>query len=139
MGLTTYEWGDRLQTEALKCWFYGISVSIFLGYYQLISLYFFSSEKPTAVPKTASEKVPPGKNETEKATPPSSDDAARSAAFEATRGRIVTQLTIDMADIFLPGSALGWAKVGPVVVGACQSASSLLAMQQVWARVNTGR
>lgn len=131
MGITSYEWGPRLQNEALKCWFYGISWSILLGYSQLVML-FFSSGKSAPSQDTGGKRA---ESEDEKESPESAKEAARKAELQLARSRILTQLAIDHCDIFIPGSAVGWIPAGPVGVGTCQSISSVLAMQQVWAKV----
>lgn len=139
MGITTYPWATQLQHEALKCWFYGISFSILLGYYQIL----------TAYPQ--SKKATPTRKIDEKNAEVAIEKDASSAAVKFTkkgaeleklaedrraRARTYTQLAIDHCDIFLPGSAVGWIPVGSVMVGTCQSISSLLAMGQVWERVS---
>lgn len=127
MSITDYEWSDKLQIEALKFWFYGISVSLLLGYYQLFVSYFFSNTPqptPTLNEKSTEEELAKVKEET-----------ARTAAVQATRSKILTQLAIDHCDIFLPGSAVGWIPADQAMVGLCQSISSVLAMGSVWEKV----
>ena len=133
MGMTSYDWATQLQHEALKCWFYGISFSIVLGYSQLFIFYFYSN-KPTSDAKTDEKKGE--KDEKTSAEKAAADLKQREAELSATWEKISVQLVIDCCDIFLPGSAVGWIAVGPVFVGTCQSISSLLAMRQVWRKVN---
>lgn len=136
MGITSFDWGPQLQLEALKCWFYGISFSLVLGYYQLATLHFSASTAPTPT-KATSENSTAAKDAKD---PPaaSREDLARKQAQDAARSKITTQLAIDHCDLFLPGSAVGWIPAGQAGVGLCQSISSILAMQGVWEKVNVG-
>lgn len=133
MGITNYGWSDQLQHEALKCWFYAISWSLALGVYQYAMLYL---SKPIASPQDTvkSEKTVKGsKGEKYHATTtPPTKDPTKVAEWKAALAKIQTQLVIDALDIFLPGSAVGWLNVDPVMVGACQSLSSVLAMKGLW-------
>lgn len=135
MGISSYDWADQLQHEALKCWFYGISWSLALGFYQYTMLYL--TDNKTSPSKSASgkksTKTTDGKKSSDSATP--QEDLAKRAELDSARAKIHIQLAIDSLDIFLPGSAVGWLNVDPVMVGACQALSSVLAMKGVWDKV----
>lgn len=132
MGVTSFDWGPRLQNEALKCWFYSISFSLVLGYYQYIMLY-FSPPKASKPASSTDEKANDEKDSTNAS--PSEEDLARAEELSAAQSKITTQLIIDHCDIFLPGSAVGWIPAGPIGVGTCQSISSVFAMRSVWEKM----
>lgn len=129
MGITTYDWATQLQQEALKCWFYGISWSILLSVYQLLTVFF--SEPAAVQPVNAKS----NEKETSEKQPAARQKPSVTARDPALRSKIYTQLMIDGCDIFLPGAAVGWIPVDQVFVGTCQTISSALAGRQVWDRV----
>lgn len=45
------------------------------------------------------------------------------------------QLIIDFADLVIPGAAVGWIPVGPIVVGMASTVSTILTGRQIWKRV----
>lgn len=45
------------------------------------------------------------------------------------------QLIIDFADSVIPGAAVGWIPVGPIVVGMASTVSTVLTGRQIWKRV----
>ncbi|KEQ78863.1 hypothetical protein M438DRAFT_369928 [Aureobasidium pullulans EXF-150] len=48
---------------------------------------------------------------------------------------LASDLVLDCCDILIPGSAVGWIPVDSVTVGIASSISSIIAGQQIWARV----
>ncbi|CAD0015373.1 unnamed protein product [Aureobasidium pullulans] len=48
---------------------------------------------------------------------------------------LASNLVLDCCDILIPGSAVGWIPVDSVTVGIASSISSIIAGQQIWARV----
>lgn len=108
MGVTSTSWGPEVQIEALKFWFYSISLSIVLGLHQILSPIVVS---PTKVRGSA---------------------ATSSNLSSSTQ--IYKQLLIDGCDILIPGSSAGWIKAGPRAVGIASVVSSLVAAHGIWMR-----
>lgn len=125
MGVTAFEWGPTLQSEADKCWFYAISFSIILSVYRLFVL-LFAKTTPTPRDANSSKNTQDEKSE-EPATPP----VVQQNAYTA----LLTQLTIDCCDLTIPGSSTGWIPVQMSVVGGAQFTSSALAIVRIWRRV----
>lgn len=135
MGITSYDWGPWLQNEALKFWFYGIAVSLLLGYYQLLLLSLSSNKTPAPTGTEPTDEKSPKIKDGKSASPSSEQAAQKAEEDKVARGKILTQLAIDHCDIFLPGSAVGWIPADEVGVGLCQSISSALSMPGIWERV----
>jgi hypothetical protein len=117
MGLTDHPLATRLQTEANKAWFYGLSISILLSVYQLL----FPPPSPTSQPEKQPSHIT--------LTPPTT------AASSNRTSALYEQLIIDAADLFLPGSALGWVPVSTLVVGIAGTVSTTVAGGQIWRRM----
>lgn len=114
MGITSTQWGPVLQFEALKFWFYSISVSILIGVYQVLGAQSTPAQRPEHKYK---------KNGVEQA---------------ARTRRLYKQLVIDGCDLLVPGSAVGWIRADPVTVGVASCVSTVLAGHNIWVRVNGG-
>ena len=125
MGVTSFEWGPKLQNEADKCWFYAISFSICLSLYRLVELFFAQTTSSATAADT------PKGAEDEKSKEPAKPTPVESSTHVA----LLTQLTIDCCDLTIPGFSTGWIPIRLVFVGAAQFTSSALAIQHIWRRV----
>lgn len=146
MGLTTYEWGPRVQHEANKCWFISLAFSILLSLHGLSSLFASSGEKRAPTIRTENGKA---SDSVKKITPDTTDGATdekqndksnrqpalKGGAPDLLRSKLYTQLIIDSCDICIPGSAVGWLTAGPILVGTLMTVSTTLAGRQIWIRV----
>ena len=125
MGVTNFEWGQRLQSEADKCWFYAISFSIALSLYRFFGLLLISVTSSTNT-------IDPSKTGTEKDSKKANKQVSAARSEYST---LLTRLTIDCCDLTIPGSSTGWIPVQVAIVGAAQFLSSALAGLQIWSRV----
>ncbi|KAI5363057.1 Putative peroxisomal biogenesis factor 11 [Septoria linicola] len=128
LGVTTYEWGPKVQMEANKCWFYSISVSIVLCLYNWLMPPASTKKNTAQGEEKTNEKKGKKANVVESTIAPSS----RSWSLDPA---IRTQLVIDISDLIVPGAAVGWIPVGPIVVGVASTISTLITGRQIWNRV----
>lgn len=86
------------------------------------------------------------KKKKEKSISSSDDDAAAAEkkkenlqqeqqARQKNMSQTHQQLIIDFADLVIPGAAVGWIPVGPIVVGMASTVSTVLTGRQIWKRV----
>lgn len=127
MGVTKYDWGPRLQSEADKCWFYAISFSILLSVYRFSQLLFAAKTKASTT-----------KGDNNSTKDEKSEESAKRPAKDLASAMLLIQLTIDCCDLMIPGNSTGWIPVDLYAVGAAQFTSSALAAQQIWRRVQFG-
>jgi hypothetical protein len=128
MGITDHPLASRLQVEANKCWFYGLAISILLSLYQL---FFPTSSRSTRQSTSSSEPI-----DEKKATNVDSAPAKPLPSTVANKSSVLyEQIIIDAADLFLPGSALGWIPVSTLVVGIAGTVSTTVAGGQIWRRM----
>jgi hypothetical protein len=128
MGITDYPLASRLQVEANKCWFYGLAVSIVLSFYQLAFTPSPQSTQPAKVSSKAQDEKTGAQADSDSAKPLSTTSTNKPSA-------LYEQITIDAADLFLPGSALGWIPVSTLVVGVAGTVSTTVAGGQIWRRM----
>lgn len=148
MRLTTTPWGPYLQREALKFWFYSISVSILLSLYRLATLEANDqrteqskssqiSEKPSPTVQTRSKKSKTHQADSNNNDPVVSEKASSTIASQKSqRRKIYKQLLTDCCDFVIPISAVNWVQSDPIVVGLAGAASSILVGWDVWTSVN---
>ncbi|KAF2217023.1 hypothetical protein CERZMDRAFT_93087 [Cercospora zeae-maydis SCOH1-5] len=130
LGATDYAWGPKVQREANKCWFYSISVSIFLCLWAWLM--------PETTPKQSNgkaEHVPSSEKDTAGPEKPSVASPSNTAKSWAPNPEIRIQLAIDFSDLVVPGSAVGWIPVGSITVGVASTISTFITGRQVWNRV----
>ena len=125
MGIWTTTWAAGLFVEAMKFWFYSLSLGIIVGVVQLYQLYMepvVVSEKQTEVrEKTAQNgKVIQMMEITER---------------EEKRSKIIKKIVVDGCDLFIPGSTTGWMAVSTANVGMLSVVSTVLAATDIWTRV----
>ncbi|EME40591.1 hypothetical protein DOTSEDRAFT_177660 [Dothistroma septosporum NZE10] len=131
IGATSFEWAPMAQREANKCWFYGLIFSILVSLYELLLL---QNTTPTKREKKASSDLNGSTVKDEVKGKPSAPSPS-SPPDDIEPHRIWTQLAIDCNDLVIPGSAVGWMPVGPILVGTCSTISTVLAGRQIWNRV----
>lgn len=98
-----------LQHHALQTWFIAISVSLLLSTYDYLNLH-IHAVSPTLSTTTSSSSFP-------------------------TNKQLYTTTLLDLCDILIPGSAVGWMPASSVTVGVTSSISSIIAGTQIWGRV----
>ena len=107
MGVTSYEWGPRIQLEANKFWAYALLTSIVLSLWDL----FITPPTPITGSKDVVSMRRPSTTE------------------------LYVQLVVDGCDLLLPSSAVGWLSLSPVIIGVTMTVSSSLSGRQIWQRV----
>lgn len=125
MAATDYHWGPRLQQEANKCWFYSLIISILLS---LTTLFFAKSASKKHTEGTKSG-LPEEKTDVSEKPP---DDPLPLSSVTQTSA--YEQLVIDCCDLFIPGAALAWLPVSPLLVGTASTISTTLAGRHIWKR-----
>lgn len=139
MRLTNLPILHTVQTEASRFWLYALFVSILLTLYDLFYL------SPSTVSNTI--KPPSSSTTDEKSTsPPTPSEGLKQRQIEASRKEaevyrrqrtlLIVDLIIDACDVPIPGTAVGWIVLDPVMVGTAMAVSSLLAGGRIWRRVN---
>lgn len=127
LGVTNFPWGQTVQRSANECWFFALVASVFLSLYDLAFLNSQRQERSVDRPEDqgkSNSNVTINKDDTQK---------------KKQKNRILTQLTIDAADLFIPGAAVGWIPVSALVVGSASLISTTLAGQQIWTKVQAPR
>jgi hypothetical protein len=146
MGVTTYSWASTVQLEANKCWFYAIIASILLSLHALCSP---PDTPPCPVNKPSRKTLPKqAKNSTaaasaasrgagEKCGPADSNVASgqKTASRPPISSGIATALAVDVCDLLIPGSAIGWITTPTVLVGVAMATSTVLSGWAIWLRV----
>ncbi|KIW32031.1 uncharacterized protein PV07_03610 [Cladophialophora immunda] len=132
-------WAVTTQNEALKFWFYSLSVSVALSLYELL---FVSPDSALARNDQSADQKKTALTTVEKANekgavqPKEREQSKARHAQSAKRRATVRQLVIDSCDLLIPGTAVGWFPLDPVTVGAAGTVSALLGGSEVWHRVN---
>ncbi|OAP60702.1 hypothetical protein AYL99_05704 [Fonsecaea erecta] len=132
-------WAVTTQTEALKFWFYALSVSAALDLYELLFVYSdsaLSKNNQSADQKQTTSTTVEKTNEKSVAQPNEREQSKARHAQSAKRRAVFRQLVIDSCDLLIPGTAVGWFRIDPVTVGVAGSVSALLGGSDVWYRVN---
>ncbi|OAL18266.1 hypothetical protein AYO22_10844 [Fonsecaea multimorphosa] len=132
-------WAVTTQTEALKFWFYALSVSVALDLYELLFVYSepasAGNNQPADQSRTTTTIVE-GTNDKGVVQPREREPSKARQPPAAKRRAIFRQLVIDSCDLLIPGTAVGWFRLDPVTVGAAGTVSALLGGSDVWYRVN---
>ncbi|MCJ1258844.1 Peroxisomal membrane protein PMP27 [Lignoscripta atroalba] len=100
----------RLQSEAYRAWFAGLTFSVVAGVYTLWQL----RQKEQGVDKKDGEGV------------------VESKKLERERAATNLQLISDLCDLTVPGSALGYANLDDGIVGLAGTVSSLIGVWSTW-------
>lgn len=121
MGLTSMEWGPWLVKQGNQFWFYGLVCSLLLGN---LNMFFGPGPKPDAEPEK-----PTGVKEVK--------EKEGEVAAEAVDDFSYSQTLIDMCDLVIPGSNLGWTPLSPLFVSVAMSISTLLALFSMWGKIHS--
>lgn len=134
MKVTNTTWGPTVLLESLKFWFYALAASILLSLYEMWIL----PTAPSETDKSVNGKATTGEknSSTTSAVEKTNAKASTGAPKLATKSMLCKKLIMDCCDILIPGSAVGWINIDPVTVGSTGCVSTLLAMGDVWSRVN---
>lgn len=126
-------WAVTTQTEALKFWFYALSVSVILDLYELVFVY------PNRTPGPPTSKTPKSESTGEKGSAEAEIEVLDqfTSARAAKRQSLYRQLVIDSCDVLIPGAAVGWLALDPVTVGVAGTISAIAGATDVWLRVNS--
>jgi hypothetical protein len=127
-------WGATILFEANKFWFYALVFSLLSSFLQLYLLY-FTPATPTST--TENEKVTRSGKALKSATKLDGEGAkaAIKDAETAKRQVLIKKIAIDACDLVVPGSGVGWIPASPGTVGMAMVISTLLASEDIWARV----
>jgi hypothetical protein len=133
LGVTTYPWARSLEIEANKFWVYGLGASILLS---LVDLFTLPGSTVATKDKAEQYDEKAGKNKT---TSKSKSNAKTNTSVPASPGsqKILKQLTIDICDLSVPGTLVGWISLDKAYVGAAMFISSVLAATDIWRSVQT--
>ncbi len=119
MNVLLVSWYTPILLEAYKFWFYAICIAITRTVLDLLS----SLEAPHTRENSTGEK------EKEK-TSVSSTSLKSASTFLC----LLKRLLIDLLDLTIPGSFLGWIPVGDMGVAAAMLASTILVWSTAWAK-----
>ncbi len=130
MGIWSPVWTKPVYSEAMKFWFYSILISIVLRVIKLCEPYRSSpiaiSKPPSAVEVSEDERLLEKKR-------------IESQALERKemRNKGVTELVVDLCNLFNPGTSTGWLPVPSAVQGTLMVVSTVLASTDIWIRVQS--
>ncbi|KAE8146848.1 hypothetical protein BDV25DRAFT_143300 [Aspergillus avenaceus] len=127
MNIHPAPWNMSILTEAYKFWFYALGLSVFGAIWCLL---FSSSQlefsKGATAPKKQDEKQK-GKRD------PSKDDSA----YQAQRTALWKRVVVDSCDLMIPGTFLGWLRIGDLGAGLGMVVSTVVSGGEVWKRAHT--
>ncbi|KAL5341198.1 peroxisomal biogenesis factor 11 [Aspergillus crustosus] len=115
MNVHRVDWYRPLMTEANKFWFYALILSITRASWQLL----FTPVAPAPPPSSSKEK----KSDKAQGAPP----APRSPKWPRCK-----RIIIDVCDLTLPGSFIGWVPVTGLQIGLAMLVSTSLAAHNIW-------
>ncbi|KAG4438992.1 hypothetical protein IFR05_005508 [Cadophora sp. M221] len=131
MGVYHTRWAAGLFVEAMKFWFYSLSLGILLA---LMEIWGFSGKAPVISKGGEGEGEREGENKkvVEKAA-----QVQESRAMERTskRRNAMKKMVIDGCDLFIPGSITGWLVISSSNVGMLCVVSTVLAGSDIWDRI----
>ena len=132
MQLTYYAWAATAQIESSKFWFYALMISILLT---LHDIFFDATPKPTqpSSATSSSDKSSVTLRTKQVTTPPSPETL--SSTRREVRKRQVVDLVIDICDLSIPGTAVGWLSMDKITIGVAMAISSILVTQRIWYEV----
>lgn len=135
MRVTSTSWGPGVLQESLKFWFYALCASILLSIYDLWMIRTTTGPFPE-IKRNGQAVREKDSNGSHKTTPVSSKPSSTASARTMS---IYKKLLVDGCDLLIPGAATGWIETDPVIVGVTGCISSLVAMEEIWARVQTSK
>ncbi len=122
------------QTEALKLWFYALSISVVLDLYEIFVVYADFAAAPATTPTAENEKPTSEGAEGKRDEREASEEKVKSIA---KRRALYRQLVIDSCDALIPGATVGWLGLDPVTIGIVGTISAIVGGSDAWARVNS--
>jgi hypothetical protein len=125
MGIWTTSWAAGIFVEAMKFWFYSLSLGIIMGFVQLYHLY------TTPLVASGKTKESDEKSKQHKKVMRMTEITDR----KEHRSKIIKKIVIDGCDLFIPGSTTGWMVVSTANVGLLSVVSTVLAATDTWIRV----
>ncbi|EGP88273.1 unnamed protein product [Zymoseptoria tritici ST99CH_1A5] len=111
-GIKKFSAGARLQREAYRAWFTGLTCNILAGVYTLYNMRQLEQQQAAR-----------------------SEDAEKkmeSKKLEKERAAVKLQLLSDVCDITVPSSAIGFVNLDDGVVGLAGTVSSLIGLSAAW-------
>lgn len=125
MGVYNTTWAAGLFVEAMKFWFYSLTLGILLA---LVELWNLRGQVPVVLKED--------KGEAEKAGDKvAQDQYARARQRSLKRWNVVKKIVIDGCDLSIPGSITGWLTVSSSSVGILCIVSTVLAGYGIWDRI----
>jgi hypothetical protein len=119
MNIWRVTWNTPLLIEANKFWFYAICLSITGTLWE-----WFVGSRSTAQSKTH---IDGKEKRSEKPSPSSSEQVSSNVP-------LWERLVVDVCDLSLPGSFVGWIPLSDFGVGMAMIVSSLVASRDVWVK-----
>ncbi|KAL1588564.1 hypothetical protein WHR41_03074 [Cladosporium halotolerans] len=110
-GIRKFQAAARLQKEAYRAWFFGLSCNVIAGLYTLYNLRIQAKKQQDSA-------------DAEKAV------EVKKLAKDASTAQL--QLLSDLCDLTVPSSALGYANLDDGIVGLAGTVSSLLGLYSAW-------
>lgn len=134
MGVYQTIWAAPVFREAMKFWFYSLSLSVVLSIVRIWRLYV----EPTGLRSKAKVKgmgKVEGKLDGDGEKNDEEEAEKEIVEWRQKRQGIMRKLVIDACDIVIPGSVTGWMKISSANVGMCSVVSTVLAGTEVWVRI----
>lgn len=121
MNVWLVSWYTPVLVEGNKFWFYAICMSIM----RTVGMLLFSSETQKTIEKNHPDADQKGQ------------ESARSISPEPVTSStsLFRRVIIDMCDLTLPASFLGWIIIGDLRVGIAMVISTVLSWEDMWRRV----
>lgn len=138
MRITNPSWGPALQNEANKFWFYAIAVSILISLYDLAAPWFIPEPRETEPRPSGNQADGAALNEknSHASVPTATKERPKhSKSAQTALTTVYKQLLIDICDLVIPGSSVGWIDADTVTVGVASTISSIVAGQDIWTRM----
>ncbi|KAJ5052135.1 uncharacterized protein L3040_001894 [Drepanopeziza brunnea f. sp. 'multigermtubi'] len=132
MGVVSTTWAPGLFVEAMRFWFYSLSLGILGGLWELWGLRSYG---------LAVENVAGADEADEKKSKEREAEEVESRMREKVtlRRKIMKKVVIDACDLFIPGTTTGWLTASPATVGMLSAVSTVLAGADIWRRVQEGQ
>ena len=128
MGVWKVEWAGMVMMEANRFWFYSLACACMLTLHGLWNLPSFPAPVEVEKGDSFEERTKAGL-EKRKAVELAAKNGER-------RKRLVKDLVMYGADLFIPGDLTGWMRTEQWWVGSAMAVSTLLASEEVWEKVN---
>jgi hypothetical protein len=135
MGVCYWSQAAFVQMHAIRFWFYSISCAILSIGIQMLGQWQLGGEDDSATQNAKAKQNRSKKNGKEDVTEKAGVDGG--AASPPSRMLLLRrQLIVNLCDLTIPGSRLGWIQVNLTTVALATSVSSVIAGQDIWNRVN---